>query len=45
MTMGSFYRELVVVAYHAASVDQARQRMAAFRARVAKLASLRSASA
>jgi hypothetical protein len=39
----SFYRELIAVAFNSNSEEQARARLIGFRARVAKLASLRSA--
>ncbi len=39
----SFYRELIAVAFNSNSVEQARARLVDFKARVAKLASLRSA--
>jgi CHASE2 domain-containing sensor protein len=40
---GAFNRELIGVAFHANSVDQALKRAVDFRARVGKLAALRSA--
>ncbi len=43
-SMGVFNRELIGVAFHANSVDQAFKRAVDFRARVGKLAALRSAS-